>query len=480
MGAGRDLPKGRQDVKKGEASRKEVRKMGKTTVVEKREMTYWPRKANDCISDPASYRPPERLFDEFWREGELSLLFGASGTGKTVLAVQIAEALARGRAIEGMEMPEKRRRVLYVDLVHTGEQFHARRLGENGRIYKFSENLQRNSPDDPEKLIEWLREAVSREGFKVVIIDDLAALRSTFDGTRETLKLMRDLRSLKNELGISILVISPSREPRSGERVGESCLMRSRVLCEVADSVFAIGRHERQPEWLYLMQIRSRGAAISWKRDNAPYARIKRQEDGLLAMHFDERFEPKLDAETRRLVIEIKAMQDRHSIREIAAITGQTRSRVERLLKKRRPSMQEETEQMIEDLYPSETEEDDVEEELRWEHPDYDESSDDIDTADADEAAFFDDGESGEPETDPPQRSVLTMTQDEIFEACGCWRGEDVNGNFVWIETADSNGKPIIMYQPARVGYDRWKYTSVGKMGFDRIHGPVCIRDDFR
>ena len=29
-----------------------------------------PRKANDCITDPAGFRPPERLFDEFWRECE--------------------------------------------------------------------------------------------------------------------------------------------------------------------------------------------------------------------------------------------------------------------------------------------------------------------------------------------------------------------------------------------------------------------------
>src|SRR5947209_17497028 len=82
-----------------------------------------PRKANDCIPDPAGFRPPAKLFDGFWREGELALLFGATATGKTVLATQIAEGLSRGEPIDGLDMPDTRRRVLYVDLVHSDEQF---------------------------------------------------------------------------------------------------------------------------------------------------------------------------------------------------------------------------------------------------------------------------------------------------------------------------------------------------------------------
>ena len=38
-----------------------------------------PRKANQCIADAKRLKPAALLFDEFWREGELALLFGAQG-----------------------------------------------------------------------------------------------------------------------------------------------------------------------------------------------------------------------------------------------------------------------------------------------------------------------------------------------------------------------------------------------------------------
>ena len=53
------------------------------------------RRANECIAAAGRERPKAQLFDEFWREGELAMLFGAAGTGKSLLAVQVADAERR-------------------------------------------------------------------------------------------------------------------------------------------------------------------------------------------------------------------------------------------------------------------------------------------------------------------------------------------------------------------------------------------------
>ena len=141
-----------------------------------------PRRANECFVRPHLYRHRFRLFDEFWREGELAILFGPQGVGKSVLAVQIADALARGRPLDGFCMPVGRSKVLYVDMVLSDAQFHARyskpsERGRDAKPHKFSDNLYRARPETIDGFCEWLRSEVKANRFEAIVIDDLASLR---------------------------------------------------------------------------------------------------------------------------------------------------------------------------------------------------------------------------------------------------------------------------------------------------------------
>ncbi|MFN0278534.1 MAG: AAA family ATPase [Pyrinomonadaceae bacterium] len=292
------------------------------------------RKVNEIIMSVKHLKPPEKLFDDFWCEGELALLFGPQGTGKSILAVQVAEAIARGRAIDGFVMTERRHKVLYVDLKLSERQFGMRYANE-GKQYKLSENLSHDTPPLNKPLCEWLRSVISENGFRVVVIDDLSAIRQTYDGTRETLKLMRELRQLKDELDVSVLVLAGSREQCRGELISEVHMMRSLVLCDAADSVFALGVHAGNPQWRYLVQTRSQSAAIKWNVDNVPMCLIKRSDDGFLGFSFDERFVAEVDEETRQSICNVKWRRDAGaSYREIADELGIAKSTVFRLNKK--------------------------------------------------------------------------------------------------------------------------------------------------
>jgi len=303
-----------------------------------------PRKANECFIEPGKFEPPLPLFDEFWREGELCLFFGAAGTGKSVLAVQIADALARGRGLDGFQMPRGRRKVLYVDLNLSDTQFQMR-----CSRYKFSENLYRDRPASTDDLCEWLGNMIAENGFQAVIIDDISAVKRTHDGTRETLALMRQLRRIKEKLDVSILVIADAESPR--EYVSEADLRRSRVLCGVADSVFAIGEHPKYYDKWCLVQTRSRSAGLHWNRRNAPVCKRVREDSGLLRLEFDERFAPKVDVlDMVRISVIAQLRKCGQTYRAIAEETGFSKSTVARLYKKWTPAMDNWLEKWREEL----------------------------------------------------------------------------------------------------------------------------------
>src|SRR6476620_6022909 len=78
---------------------------------------------NDWIAASKKKPAPRYRFGEFWLEGELSILFADTGKGKSVLAVQIAESIARGVPIKPLKLTSKPQKVLYLDFELSDKQF---------------------------------------------------------------------------------------------------------------------------------------------------------------------------------------------------------------------------------------------------------------------------------------------------------------------------------------------------------------------
>lgn len=459
-----------------------------------------PRKANDYLRMHAGKPLPSKLFDEFWREGELALLFGPSGTGKSLFAMQIAEALARGRPIDGFCMPTKRQRVLYVDLKLSDRRFKARY-----DPYRFSENLHRLKLATTDKLCDQLRKTIAAERFRIVVIDDLSAIRQTYDGTRETLKLMRQLARLRDELEVSILVLSDCREPRNGVVISERDLLRSRILCDAADSAFAISVHPTCPYSRTILQTRSPELKV-WNGSNAPTCWIKTTESGMLGLVFDKRFRPKLDDERGKLICEIKRRWDAgETYRQIASTLGISAATASRLRKKWQPGMENalpvsqavqpdiETPQTpLVNHEPEEWEECDLERPV-WLETDDSGPSDEseiegspaasnehnIDSADSTNSSIADIAPArvhdSIPELPPPR------TPRDILLALGFRRTIDANEREIFVEREDTKGNLFVWYRfdaknkrSPKDRLSRIEYKGVGTVGM-RVDGPVCL-----
>lgn len=268
----------------------------------------------------------------------MALLFGVPGVGKSLLAVQIGDALARGRAIPGVAMRKGRPKVLYVDLILTREQFQSRysRVTDGGRLarYDFSLSLYRESPDDPERLAEWIEQKVAVEKYRVVIIDDLSAVTRTDDGTRDTLRLLRRLKRLLHEYDVSIMVLADSVEAPHTRDAGEADLRRSRVLCSVADSVIHFERRRGSERRLTLTRSQSPGA-----EGEILNCELTDLEAGLPGFAFDGG-RPALDEKERQRVMRVKEMRDAgQSFLKIGTELGVSKETARRLFYKWTPDL---------------------------------------------------------------------------------------------------------------------------------------------
>lgn len=232
--------------------------------------------------------PKAELFGPMWRTGELALLFGDTGSGKSILAVQIAESIARGILIEPFRNPHsaiRNRDVLYLDLDHSDEQFDERYscssplLGKPPVRYRFSPKLRRAgfgdivipgifNGDFARYFRHSLDVTLGSEDANIIIVDNLTWLDPTARSSSAYIRLLRMLKLQCARTGTSILVLANSKPRRTSRVITPERLNAFRgielddIACgrqigEIADSVFAIGRSTFLPDVRYVKLLKS-------------------------------------------------------------------------------------------------------------------------------------------------------------------------------------------------------------------------------
>ncbi len=186
------------------------------------------KSANSWIELAASQRKPEMLFDEFWFEGELCILFADANLGKSILAVQIGNSISKGEPIGGFRLEAEKQMILYFDFELSAKQFQNRYSIDYQQPYMFDDNFIRIelNPDarPPEEktfeeyLSHELEKSLIETNAKVLIIDNLTYLRTETEKAAVALPLMKELKTLKNKYVLSILALAhtPKRDLNKG------------------------------------------------------------------------------------------------------------------------------------------------------------------------------------------------------------------------------------------------------------------------
>ena len=215
------------------------------------------RTANTRLEDSIRIQKPRRLFDCFVVEGEVTVLFAPTNVGKSVLALQIADAISQGKSEYGFESELTRgESVAYVDLENTDCQFAGRYSG-----HQFSDNLKilevpTGVEYTTEQLLTYLKNFISAEKSKVIVFDNISFM-GNLQSANEAMAIIKALRELRDELGITILVVAHTNK-KDNKPMTINDLAGSAKVGNLIDAAFALGRVVGDTGLRYIKQLKAR------------------------------------------------------------------------------------------------------------------------------------------------------------------------------------------------------------------------------
>ncbi|TCK67252.1 winged helix-turn-helix DNA-binding protein [Winogradskyella wandonensis] len=254
------------------------------------------KSANTWIEE-AKRRPiPNMLFGALWFEGEICILFSDTNTGKSVLAVQIAEAISRGKSIQDFSTQTSPQKTVYFDFELSDKQFEKRYSNNYKDHYQFSPNLIRAEINPDVKLpkefscfedflVKSIVEVIQKYNAKVVIVDNLTYLREDNEKAKNALPLMKHLKAINKKYGVSVLVLAHTPKRDYSKPITKNDLAGSKMLINFCDSAFALGVSTEGHDLRYVKQIKQRNTECVYHSENVALMRIH-QDFNFLKFHF--------------------------------------------------------------------------------------------------------------------------------------------------------------------------------------------------
>jgi RecA-family ATPase len=242
------------------------------------------------------------LFGQFWYQHELCFLFAATNTGKSILAVQIGNAIAGGKKSGRFPCQAPAAKVLYADFELSNLQFHQRysangqapiAIGDNfhDNFFRAQFNPAAGNPDghrdadliaNDEYLIAGLEYRIRQLKATVLIIDNLSCLGGGTGNAVGALRIMNKLNALRAQYKLSILVLAHTpKRSNPTKPLSANDLHGSKLLINFADSAFSIGVSNTDSTLRYLKQIKQRSTQQLYGENNVCLCRIQKQRNFL-------------------------------------------------------------------------------------------------------------------------------------------------------------------------------------------------------
>lgn len=191
------------------------------------------------------FEDPRYIWHSMLPDSGLALLAASKASGKTLLLLQLADAVARGRDFLGM--PTTPTKTLYLQL----------ELSDRRTQQRLSKMGLGDTPDlcfayrwpTGEEGLQTLADYIIKDGYGLVIIDVLQLLwplEADTNSYQDTYAVLSPLRQLANDLGVMILMVTHRRKAETADYLDG--VIGSVGLTANADVVFSLIRNRGDDE----------------------------------------------------------------------------------------------------------------------------------------------------------------------------------------------------------------------------------------
>lgn len=292
--------------------------------------------ANDWIEDSLKTPDPKTFFHGLIVQYENTVIFASSNVGKSILAIQIAENIARTE------------KILYLDLELSSKQFQMRYTDTTtGEIHVFPQNFHR-AEIDPElimgsdleqEILDSVEEA-AKAGTKFFVVDNITFICNDTEKGATAGSFMMKLISLKKKYNLTTIVIAHTPKRRGYEPITQNDLAGSAKLINFFDAGIALARSARDNNLRYLKQVKVRTGEYQYDAENVIIYDVTK-DSGFLRFELqgydkeDNHLNNKESGEDIGEIEDILRLQAQDkSLRDIARILGISLGKVQRRLKK--------------------------------------------------------------------------------------------------------------------------------------------------
>ena len=225
---------------------------------------------NQCIDDAHQLPPLVSLYPDIVLEGDLSIIFGQSGIGKTIFAIQIARYIA-----------ESGKRLLYVDCEMTPRQLGNRYETPNFPPTFLRAEMDREHP--AEDVLKGIEEVAVANHVEVVFIDNITALGQSLDRSADAGALMASLNTLKKKYNWTLVVLNHVPKMFSGNvPLSLSAMQGSAKINQLIDDAIGIAQSSIDSNLVYVKQCKWRNGELTMGADHvAVYERCKDENGNL-------------------------------------------------------------------------------------------------------------------------------------------------------------------------------------------------------